>query len=1233
METSQNLNSEENISYCHITPQIKIEKTFDEEDSQQQYENSTFDETTTNNDFFIQKYDSESITNNSEQNYDFFQTNNDNNYNDNYKNDETIQMEHPLLSILSGEEYNIDINTHTATKLQTICNQIQYHQELNLTTQILFDGKFFTLKARDGNSLIGTCMICTPNRDITGASYSNFKAHLLRNHGQFMITKLNKHIRSSKTRLGAIERANSASSFDEIYQNLSPTYKAIFDGTFFTLISKNDKKLVASCQLCQTPTQIRGTLRSSANFQAHIQRIHGYSVVRQLKEHLRKSRKVQSYERKQSARHERDSKEHLNMNRSDSSFEELNDSLLLEPSEDNKDDILLKESLTHNQIDIHNYYNENEARKAMYKSLSLTYQILFDGRYFILKWKTSSYNRKIYCSICLLCKRQIKGQHLRNFRTHIGHFHGTAILEQFNKHINLETSRLEIDNVVSKEMEKSLLLSLLNNDDEKFDTSFPWSVDDDTEQDGPSSSSSNNLNNLLKDLALIYQILFDGKFFKLKSIKPYAKYNKKLLTATCKICRRDINGQHIIHFRRHLEFKHGEWVMDKLNEHIDREKLRLEPKIEENDEIQTSSLPTSTTTTTTTTTKSTSAKTSLLKKLNPDLQTLFDGKYFTDLRVRQSGNKVGTCKVCKPHADVKGNAVAHFRAHLKRKHGDEMVDEVNKYILSKNPRSESKNDESSEIQTNLLTSTTSSSTTSINRQTRVLNYFLKPSIPLSAVNSSEFWTMLNWFDTKMPRITQEELVDQIEMKFNNWKSKIIEILEGVDFVCTTIDLWSKRTQYNLAITCHWIDVETFKRRSVALAWKCFDTSPDGCNTDVLYKETLNNFNLSSDKIVSNVTKNCYNFTQIFKDLNINTKIKVDTINENHTVQTKDLLPSPYNCYTETLSCIATIDVPKVIDSNSSLKKINELTLKKVFSFLSLASTCPNLSGMLTNLKKPDITKWNTIFNSISCVLKLEEKSSFTELFKMVKLEPFTDEEVKYLREYVKCLSPLAMAFERLQCEKGTYQGFVLPTLLEMRKKCVKLQEGNDLTVCQSILETILDASMKRFEIYFKPNPESECLTIASLSHPFFKEKWVSAIDNLERTNVRELFINAVKCENSKLNQAEEENIQETVKCEQEIDEFYFGEEKPKVNTKSKLSIEVEALRYLDDERRDLKMLDDYPTVKRVFLKYNTGLSSSEPFEKLFPIETRENIARYDILADELIEERVLLSVNKDELVL
>ena len=78
------------------------------------------------------------------------------------------------------------------------------------------------------------------------------------------------------------------------------------------------------------------------------------------------------------------------------------------------------------------------------------------------------------------------------------------------------------------------------------------------------------------------------------------------------------------------------------------------------------------------------------------------------------------------------------------------------------------------------------------------------------------------------------------------------------------------------------------------------------------------------------------------------------------------------------------------------------------------------------------------------------------------------------------------------------------------------------------------------------------------------------------------------------------------------DEFYVIDDNG-IST-SKSTVEIEILNYIDSKNTNLDMLNNYPTIKMLFIKYNyILLPSSAPVERMFSIATRAGqYRRYSI---------------------
>ncbi|CAG9793243.1 unnamed protein product [Diatraea saccharalis] len=276
---------------------------------------------------------------------------------------------------------------------------------------------------------------------------------------------------------------------------------------------------------------------------------------------------------------------------------------------------------------------------------------------------------------------------------------------------------------------------------------------------------------------------------------------------------------------------------------------------------------------------------------------------------------------------------------------------------------------------------------------------------------------------------------------------------------------------------------------------------------------------------------------------------------------------------------------------------------------------------------PCATRWNSYYNSIQDLLAVQ--TSLSETMKMLKLPPLKENEIHFLSEYVDCSKPLAEAIQSLQGEKDIYYGSLLPELVRIQHviKCLRTE---NLKYCSSLLDVIEENLNRRFKKFLQLEPAANDAILASVSQPFFKMRWVP---KARKEYVKELILT----ETRKINRTEKlksealDNIEGDIKKKLKDESYYmFLEDSDSSvasaeNTGSTGSTaDFETLQYLNNKDTDIKSLNAYPTIKKIFFKYNTCLPSSAPVERLFSLGGMIMRPHRRKMSDKLFEELILL---------
>ncbi|XP_032682818.1 uncharacterized protein LOC116849605 [Odontomachus brunneus] len=183
-------------------------------------------------------------------------------------------------------------------------------------------------------------------------------------------------------------------------------------------------------------------------------------------------------------------------------------------------------------------------------------------------------------------------------------------------------------------------------------------------------------------------------------------------------------------------------------------------------------------------------------------------------------------------------------------------------------------------------------------------------------------------------------------------------------------------------------------------------------------------------------------------------------------------------------------------------------------------------------------------------------------------------------------------------------------LSTLQQKLENLNKSN-LIDCHPLVTAIQQGLDKRFCTTF----EKKELIIATCLHPKFKLNWLSG----EKKKLAEIYLGDL------LGIQSTESSPKDIKSD-EHDDFFIFEQHKSTQTESE---EEELQRFLKSKNCNIDMLNDYPKLKKLFLKYNTALPSSASVERMFSVGGSVLTPQRGHLYDDTIEQQILLKINKE----
>ena len=522
----------------------------------------------------------------------------------------------------------------------------------------------------------------------------------------------------------------------------------------------------------------------------------------------------------------------------------------------------------------------------------------------------------------------------------------------------------------------------------------------------------------------------------------------------------------------------------------------------------------------------------------------------------------------------------------------------------------------------------------------MLNFVVSDMQPLSVLEGGGFKRLMEYVNPRVKVMCYETLKTRLIKKFEAVLEQVKTEIADVQYVCTTADIWSQQARSYLGITCHWIDPCKLIRRSAVLAFRRFYGTHSFDRIGAMLMSIHTQFDLDTSKITHVVTDNGSNFMKAFRhyaqDGVLNESLEdekddydVASVSDVLTQKGDDdealnaiYLPPHVSCMSHSLNLIASTDAAKALNSSNQYKKLYRSVSAKCTALsnaVHVSSKNAEIAQELLHctIPKPNTTRWNSEFDCLKRVYEVRDR--INTVMERLKLPKLVDVEVEFLGEWLEVMQPVATALDKMQGENtvDSYFGAVLPTLHAIKRKFNSFVPKHT----EALVSSLLAGLHLRFGYIlslddFCGNTRKKALLIASVAHPYFKLRWLPTAE-LQQV-AEDLFL----VELVRVNSAENTVNQPTASAES--DDFYGFAASP---GSSNCDCKVSGIQYLRDPSHDFQQLNSYPSVARVFLKFNTTIPSSAPVERLFSAAGQILLPRRNRLSDEMFEKLLFLKKN------
>lgn len=418
-------------------------------------------------------------------------------------------------------------------------------------------------------------------------------------------------------------------------------------------------------------------------------------------------------------------------------------------------------------------------------------------------------------------------------------------------------------------------------------------------------------------------------------------------------------------------------------------------------------------------------------------------------------------------------------------------------------------------------------------------------------------------------------------------------LKELPGVSTAVDAWTIGDKTFMITAVNWINSNNFQRISNVIKCDIFNETVSNEKLVECLHKTYSEYKIS-DKIVATVINNHRQYEQC------ESYRKLSFLQFNGL---QNCIKNP----THVFEMIGIEEVKKAL-TVKQYAEYHKIAFEK-FHALSKQLKSGNLTEKATSMLNSVFnyssigSKVTEIYNSISALLNLND------ILNELSPVQFTAIDIKFFKEYTMILEPIATAIEYLQ-KNNCYYATFMPMIYSIKDNLMSLVNQNKIQLCQILLTTVLNAVEHNFQYLFDFNNKL-CYPalISTCTHPFFKMRWLKGDLKVHTNQILNLLVEVAKEYEDKnkitTNHHQSTSNDDTQQKPSEKKFKFSFDTTSNEDTEHETMIQMDFMSFLkkpcQNNESDLDELKLHPWVQKLFIRYNSILSSAASFEQHVPL--------------------------------